>query len=34
MEEHIHEKFVVVESNAIGDPWAVVIHFENTSVAL
>ena len=34
MKEHVHEKFVVVESNTIGDPGAVVVHFENASVAL
>ena len=34
MEEHIHEKFVVVESNAISDPWAVVVHLKDASVAL
>ena len=25
--EHVHEVLVVVETNAIGYPWAMVIHF-------
>ena len=34
MEEHIHEEFVVEETDAVSDPWAVMVHLENASVAL
>ena len=34
MEEHIHEEFVVVETDAVCNPWAVMVHLENASVAL
>ena len=34
MEEHIHEEFVVVETDAISDPRAVMVYLENASVAL
>ena len=34
MEEHIHKKFVVVEADAVSNPWAVMVHLENASVAL
>ena len=30
MEEHIHEELVVVESDTIGDPGAMMVHFGNT----
>jgi hypothetical protein len=34
IEEHVQEVFVVVESNAISYPRAVMVHFQNTLVAL
>ena len=34
MEEHIHEEFVVIETDAVCNPWAVMVHLENASVAL
>jgi len=34
VKEHIEEEFVVVETNAVGDPGAMVIHFKDTAVAL
>jgi len=34
VEEHIHKKFVVVEADTVGNPWAVMVHLENASVAL
>ena len=34
MEEHVHEEFVVVETDAVSDPWAVMVHLENASIAL
>ena len=34
MEEHSHEEFIVVEANAVCDPWAVMVHLENALVAL
>ena len=34
VEKHIHEELVVVESDAVCDPWAVMIHLENASVTL
>ena len=34
MEEHVHEEFVIVETDAVCDPWAVMVHLENASVAL
>lgn len=34
VEEHVHEVFIVVEADAIGDPRAVMIHFQHTSVTL
>ena len=26
VEEHVHEEFVVVEADAVSDPWAVMVH--------
>ena len=34
MEEHIHEELVVVESDTIGDPGAMMVHLEYALVAL
>ena len=34
MEEHVHEEFVVVETDAISDPRAVMVHLQNASIAL
>ena len=34
MEEHVHEEFVVVETDAVSDPRAVMVHLENASIAL
>lgn len=34
MEEHVQEELVVVETDAIGDPWAVMVHLEDAPVAL
>ena len=34
VEEHVEEVFLVVEADAVGDPGAMMIHFENASVAL
>ena len=33
VEKHVHEEFVVVESNAVGHPRAVVIHLHDTLIA-
>ena len=32
--KHVHEVFVVVKTNTIGDPVTVVIHLEDTMVTL
>jgi len=34
VEEHIQKELVVVESNTICNPGAMVVHFQNASVAL
>lgn len=34
VEEHVHEEFVVVEADTVGNPRAVMVHLENASVAL
>ena len=34
VEKHVHEELVVVETNAIGHPGAVMIHLEDAPVAL
>ena len=34
MEEHVHEEFVVVETDAVCNPRAVMVHLEDASVAL
>jgi len=34
VEEHVQEELVVVETDAIGDPWAVMVHLEDAPVAL
>ena len=34
MEKHAQEELIVVESDAVGNPWAMMVHFENTSVTL
>ena len=34
VEKHVHEELVVVESDAVGDPRAMVVHLENAPVAL
>ena len=34
MEEHIHEELVVVESDTIGDPGAMMVHLEYALIAL
>jgi len=34
VEQHVEEEFVVVEADAVGNPRAVVVHFENAAVAL
>ena len=34
VEEHVHEEFVVVEADAVGDPGAVMVHLQDASVAL
>jgi len=34
VKEHIQEVFVVVEADAVGNPRAVMVHLENTLVAL
>ena len=34
MKEHGHEEFVVVETNTVCNPRAVMVHFENALVAL
>ena len=34
MKEHVHEELVVVEADAVGHPWTVMIHLEYALVAL
>eukprot|EP00353_Schmidingerella_taraikaensis_P014142 CAMPEP_0185581814 /NCGR_PEP_ID=MMETSP0434-20130131/19055_1 /TAXON_ID=626734 ORGANISM="Favella taraikaensis, Strain Fe Narragansett Bay" /NCGR_SAMPLE_ID=MMETSP0434 /ASSEMBLY_ACC=CAM_ASM_000379 /LENGTH=185 /DNA_ID=CAMNT_0028200443 /DNA_START=366 /DNA_END=922 /DNA_ORIENTATION=- len=34
VEEHVHKEFVVVESDAVGDPRAVMVHLQDAPVAL
>ena len=34
MEEHVEEELVVVEADAVGDPWAMVVHLEDAAIAL
>ena len=34
MEDHVHEEFVVEETDAIGNPRAVMVHLQNATVAL
>jgi len=34
MEEHVHEELIVVETNAVGNPWAVMVHFQYALIAL
>ena len=34
VEEHVHEEFVVVEADAVGDPGAMMVHLEDAAVAL
>lgn len=34
VEKHAQEELVVVESDAVGDPRAVMVHLENASIAL
>ena len=34
VEEHIHEEFIVVESDAVCHPGTMMIHLKNASVAL
>ena len=34
MEDHVHEELVVVETDAVCDPWAVMVHLQDAAVAL
>ena len=34
MEKHAQKELVVVESDAVGNPWAVMIHLEDAPIAL
>ena len=34
VEEHVHEEFVVIEADAVRDPWAVMVHLQDAPVAL
>ena len=34
VEQHIHKELVVVESNAVSNPWTMMIHLKNASIAL
>jgi len=34
VEEHVHEELIVVKANAVCNPWTVMIHLKNTSIAL
>ena len=34
MEEHAQEEFIVIETDTVGYPRTVVVHFEDASVAL
>ena len=34
MEKHCHEEFVVIETDAVGHPGAVMVHLQNALVAL
>ena len=34
MEEHVKEELVIVEADAVGDPWAMVVHLEDAAIAL
>ena len=34
MENHVHEELVVVETDAVGDPWAMMVHLQDAAVAL
>lgn len=33
VEEHLEEEFTVLEANAIVDPWAMMVHVEDASIA-
>lgn len=34
VEKHVHEELVVVEADAVGNPGAVVVHFQNATITL
>ena len=34
VEEHVHEEFVVVETDTVSNPWAMMVHLEDAAVAL
>ena len=34
MEEHVHEEFIVVEADAVGNPGAMMVHLEDAAIAL
>ena len=34
IEQYANEKLVVVKANTIGNPWTMVVHLENATVAL
>ena len=34
VEDHVHEELVVVETDAVGNPWAVMVHLQDASIAL
>ena len=34
VEDHAHKELVIVEADAVCDPWTMMIHFENAPVAL
>lgn len=34
VEKHVHEVLVVIESDTIGNPWTVMVHFQDAFVAL
>ena len=34
MEEHVHEEFIVVETDTVGYPWAVMVHLKDAAIAL
>ena len=34
MEDHVHEELVVVETDAVSDPRAMMVHLQDAAVAL